>query len=373
MLSFSGATTQLLAGDDPTADYVAPVTQLRAKDGFASDFSGVWQGDNAVLFKDWLYVISCKPWRIQQLNVDATTANISYRGALAMPTSQPLALVHAVSRKHADGNGMMYVFFSTHEKPSESSLYSFSLDAKTGTVAPKGKVKLPADHIQWAMAPGDTRLYAICEGKSIAAYRFAEDGVPVEDGTYASTGYGRDKDGFFSGDGRNLYITAPANPANPNGRVDRYDCDVASGKLTHASTLSFPESPRKGKGGGVKLCGVRPDGKYFYVLSADDKGEGALFVLKREGEKGDPTVASSDKPLPGLANLNFTADGKTGFYFANGRFNWFTCDPSTGVLTHVATSGFGLDRLRCVVLDRDHGSLFTLNGRGADSFKLKKP
>ena len=359
----------------PATDYITPVKQVRAKDGFTPDFSGVWQGDNAVLFSKWLYVISCKPWRIQRLNADVTTADISYQDALVLPNAQSVALIHVVSRKLADGNGMMYVFFSSHDKPPEKTLYSFSLDAKTGVAAPKGQLTLPVSHIHWAMAPGDARWYAVCEGTKIVAYRFGEDGLPVEDSVNVSKGYDRNANGIFSPDGHNLYVAVAPDAANPNGRVDQYDCDVATGKLTYASALSLTALPHKDKGGSVDFCGVRPDGKYIYVKFSD-KEESYLYVLSRESEKGTLTVASSDKPQPTMGplstmgNLNFNADGKSGCYLGKNRFYGFNCDSNTGVLTYAADAA--LPGQRCGVQDREHGNLFVVLGSGADSFKLKK-
>ena len=372
-LCLAGAAPLAWAAD-PTDDYLARVSQVGTKQGFTNDFSGVWQGDNTVRFGKWLYVLSCKPWRFRQFEVDPASAALADRGdALVMTNAQPLALVHAVSRKLADGSGMIYLFFSSHERPSESSLYAFSLDAKTGAVALKGQTKLPADHIQWAMSPKDTRLYAICEGRNIAAYRFAEDGLPVEDGMYASRGYDRNPGGFFSADGARMYVTATPDAANPNGRIDAYDCEVASGKLMYTGALSLPVLPHKNKGGAIRFCGATPDGTQFYVLFADGGGDGSLYVLKPDSGTNGLAVVSSDKPPAAIGSLNFSADGKSGFYVgSNNRFNWFTRDPATGALTLAATSGFDFWRLRGAVADPAHGNLFVVYGGGVDSFKVRK-
>ncbi len=359
------------AADDPTAAYVTPVKQVRAADGFAPNFSGVWDGDNAAFWGKSLYVLSCGPWRIQRLDVDAATGSIAYRDALAMTNRQGVALVHLFARRLADGNGMLDLFFSSDGPPSETSLYTFGIDGKTGAVALRQCLRAPTAHIHWVMAPGDTRLYAICQGRQIVAYRFAADGLPVEDGVYSDgKSHSRNSNGCFSDDGRNLYVADAGQPKDeyPNGHIETYACDPASGKLKYESSMGLPKLPGQDTWIRPAFCGVSPDGGRLYV----GRNGSQLDVLRRDAKTGGLVDTVSTNTLPGVAHLYFTREGKAGFYFSQDRFQWFACDPSTGVPVLCATSAFYLHKLRCVAADLEHGNVFGVYQEGADSFKLKR-
>jgi 6-phosphogluconolactonase (cycloisomerase 2 family) len=358
------------------AEYLAQGAQLRKANGLSVDFGGVWDSYNGARFRNWVYVISCKPWRVQPLQVDPTTASLTVKEALELANPQPLALIYVASRSLADGSGALYMFFSTHEQPSETTLYWFRLDAKTGAASLGGKLALPGkDHTHWVMAPKGSHLYALTEGGKLTTYRFAADGAPEEAGACnVAKGLDRGATGIFSPDGRQLYVAANANKDFPGGRIDVFQCDAATGKPAYESTLSLPTFAGTEKGCGLKLAGVRPDGKYVYVAATSGTNQGVLHVLPRDATNGALTIPSkspTDFATGGITDFQFRPDGSSGFYFENGRFVWFACDAQSGALSVSAKSDKGFRNLRHMELDREHKNLILLSADGADSFKVK--
>ena len=356
-----GVSVRGEAPPDPAAAYVAPAGQLRKASGFTNNFSGVWDGPNAAHFGSSVYAFSCKPWRIHRIQMDPATATLSPQETLVLTNVQPLALVYTAARKLADGNGALYLFFSTHERPGETSLYWFHLDAKTGAASLAGRLPLPGkDHTRWTLAPDEKRLCAITEGGRLTTYRFDADGAPVEESyTNAAKGWDRSASGCFSPDGRQIYVAA--------GRIDTFQCEPLSGRLTFDATLALPKS------GGVGIIGARPDGKYIYV-SAPTATNQMLYVLKRDPATGALSLASGVGGFfgsPRLSELQFRPDGTEGFYFDDGRFTWFACDRESGAIAPGAKAAGWIHKRRHVELDRAHGNLVVLGVDGVDAFKLK--
>jgi DNA-binding beta-propeller fold protein YncE len=236
--------------------------------------------------------------------------------------------VAAFSRNSGTGT----LAFVEQEKDGVSGVNG--LDGASGVVvSPDGK------HV-YVASDTDNAVAAFSRDPASGALTFIQshtDGVGGVDGLDGALG------ASSSPDGKNIYVTGPAESA-----VAVFSRDTASG------ALSFVEVHKDGVGGldgigAAELAAPSPDGGHVYVTGPDDD---AVVIFARDAATGALTFVGSVKDGAGGVDGLDAAEGATvspdgeHVYVAGNDDNAlvaFKRDPATGALTFVQVAKDGID------------------------------
>jgi len=353
-------------------------------------------------YDKWVYAVSRAEY-ILQFERDPATAKLTYQGAT------PFAGYHSDEkspnivcgiRRLNDGKAMLTIL-DGNDSPGwwypgdKGGFIWYSIDKETGKLTAAGK-QVPArfdkHNAQQLWAPDQQRF---CIGgygwTKIYWYRFAEDGAPVEDGSFTLKNW---PNGNFPGssvrlspDWRHLYHLAFQWSEDPlcdkTPQIDTYEIDPKTNAETCVSSLELPYvGTRKDHVSGA-IEPVSPDGKHLYVIF-EGGATSYYYVLARDPNNGKLTIIHQGTeaslrvavPWSRMDRLAFSSDGKSGYYISGfdrlrgGPLGRFARDSATGALTILPpVADLAVQKL---IVDPANGNMFTV-GENISSFKIPAP
>jgi len=407
-LVFAGVTSMpaTQAADNATPNVLVPASVFTDKDIAQPEPSKpVWLPGKAwsygIAFYDkWVYAVS-KAEYILQFERDPATAKLTYEGATAFVgyhSEEKTPNIVCGIRRLDDGNAMLTILHG-NDNPGfwyavdKGAFLWYSINKDTGKLTAAGKqipAKFDKHNAQQLWTP-DQKHFCIGGYGWTKIYwcGFAEDGAPVEDGSFVLKNW---TNGYYSGsvrfspDWHHMYylLFQRSDDAQYDRvpQIDTYDIDPKTHAGAYVSSLALPiiGSSKEHVGGTIEP--LSPDGQhlyvffnagpaaYYYVLARDSK-DGKLTILDH---KTEPVLRGlQGAPWSCMDRFAFAGDGKSGYCIIGsdvvkgGPLGIFTRDPATGALTMLpAVADMGAQKL---VVDPVNGNLFTV-GEKIASFKI---